>query len=62
MRIKPTPSGGRIIEGDTPHGRFRIETDAEGNYPAGKIEIRTPIVPEPPQDCTPCAKPREIKT
>ena len=43
MRIRPVNDHGRILTGDTPWGRFRVEWDAGGNLVSHEIEIRTPI-------------------
>ena len=43
--IKPTPSRGRVVAGDTPWGKFRVEWDANGKLISESIEIRTPTQP-----------------
>ena len=47
MQINPTRNGGRLLTGDTPHGTFRVEWDAEGNLLSEWIEIRDPSQPQP---------------
>jgi YD repeat-containing protein len=42
MKLYPTSSNGRIVHGDTPWGRFRVEWDAAGKLIAQEIEMRTP--------------------
>ena len=60
MRIAPTPDyGGRLIEGQTPHGDYHIEVfhdfdgpvyDADGNHVADlRMVIKSPPPPEPKQ-------------
>lgn len=40
--IQPTRSGGRVVIGDTPWGRFCVEWDGDGKLVAHEIKIRTP--------------------
>ena len=40
--FRPRNTDGRILEGDTPYGRFRVEWDAHGNLLHHEIEIREP--------------------
>lgn len=42
MHFKPTPSGGRLLTGDLPHGKFRVEWDARGRLISEFCEPRTP--------------------
>lgn len=42
MKFKPTPTGGRIAEGDTPHGRYRVEWDSAGELVSAECEPRDP--------------------
>lgn len=42
MIFKPTPTGGRLAEGDTPHGRYRVEWDAAGELVSDECEPRNP--------------------
>lgn len=37
MRIKPAKSGGCVVEGDTPHGRFHVEWKAPAHGEQCKI-------------------------
>lgn len=46
MRFHPTPTHGRIVTGDTPYGKFRVEWAADGTLISESIEIREPE-PEP---------------
>ena len=47
MMIRPLPSNGRVVEGDTPWGRFRVEWDAAGKLISESVEIRRPPEPIP---------------
>jgi hypothetical protein len=38
--------GGRVAEGDTPYGAFRVEWDGAGKLVSESIQLRTP--PPPP--------------
>lgn len=38
MQIYVTKQGGRVVQGDTPHGRFRVEWDADGALVSESIE------------------------
>lgn len=42
MQINPTSSGGRVVQDDTPFGRFRVEWDAHGTLISETLEIREP--------------------
>jgi len=42
MQVKPTQSGGRIAQGDTPFLKYRVEWDAHGSLISDSCEIRTP--------------------
>lgn len=42
MKITPTKNGGRIVEGDTRNGKFRVEWDADGVQISESMEIREP--------------------
>ena len=42
MKILKLKSGGRLVLGNTPHGRFRVEWDAQGRLVSEWIEIREP--------------------
>lgn len=42
MMIRPTPSGGRVAEGDTPLGRYRVEWDADSRLISERLELREP--------------------
>ena len=42
MRIRSTATDGRIVEGDTSYGCFRVEWAADGALVSHEIEIRTP--------------------
>lgn len=50
IRAAPTSSGGRVITGDTPYGRFRVEWDADGQLVSEWIEMRSPET----RENTPC--------
>jgi hypothetical protein len=41
--IKPTQSGGRRIEFDTPFGQGHAEWDADGRLVSESLEIRSPV-------------------
>jgi len=59
--VKRTKDGGMLICGDTPLCAFRVETDADGNYPAGRIEIRTPKPDLPKQKIEADFDPKSVK-
>lgn len=42
MIFKPTPTGGRLAQGDTPYGSYRVEWDAAGELIACECEPRNP--------------------
>jgi hypothetical protein len=42
MSIIPTPSGGRVVEGSTPWGCFRVEWNAGGELMSHSLAIKTP--------------------
>lgn len=42
MRFGPTPSGGRVVQGSTPWGDFRVEWSADGELIEHEINPRTP--------------------
>lgn len=42
MMIVLTQSGGRLLNGDTPWGRFHVEWDASGKLVAESIELKVP--------------------
>lgn len=46
MRFNPTENGGRILEGVSPWGKFRVEWDAAGKLVSESLELKTP--PETP--------------
>jgi len=45
MLIAETQSGGRIVEGDVPLGKYRVEWNAAGELVSETIEIRDPSLP-----------------
>lgn len=45
MRLSSSPSNGRILEGDTAFGKFRVEWAADGSLLSQSMEIRTPPAP-----------------
>ena len=47
MKIRASQLG-RIVEGDTPYGRFRFNIDADGKLIDYEFEMRTPDAPPPP--------------
>ena len=46
MNINPTLSGGRVVKGDTPYGRFRFEVDSDGALVSHEFKV---LEPRPPQ-------------
>ncbi len=64
MSIKPTEAGGRVIQADTPWGRFHAEWDAAGRLVYEECEIRTPAGHQPQQTsagCNACEQGRRSK-
>ncbi len=56
MRFAPTPTNGRVLEGDTPFGRFHVEWDAAGQLVRESLELREPATPDsagPPSEPRP---------
>ena len=47
MKFNPTPTHGRLLQGDTPYGKFRVEWAADGTLISESIEIRRPPEPIP---------------
>ena len=47
MICKPTPAGGRLVTGDTPHGSFRFETDKDNSLISWSMDSSTPAEPRP---------------
>jgi len=43
MRLKPTQDGGRVAEGDTPWGTYRVEWSKQGNLLTHHINIKEPV-------------------
>ena len=56
ITINITPSGGRIVWGNTPLGLFTYETDAAGNLIRHKMQPRDPE-PAPGSNDGPNSKP-----
>lgn len=52
MRFAPTTNGGRVVEGSTPYGVFRVEWDA-----CGKLVRESLTISEPDPMATAAAKP-----
>ena len=46
MRCAPTDTGGRVVEGDTPYGKFRVEWDADNVQVSESMQKRTPDTPD----------------
>lgn len=42
MMFKPTTTEGRVAEGKTPYGDYRVEWDADGNLISESCEIKHP--------------------
>jgi YD repeat-containing protein len=42
LKFYPTPAGGRVAEGVTPYGRYRVEWDADGRLLSSELELRHP--------------------
>lgn len=47
MKIRPTKSGGRVIEGDTPYGEFRFEVNESGVLTNHSVVVRDPKSEKP---------------
>lgn len=43
MIFKPTPTGGRLAEGQTPFGDYRVVFDRMGNVIESSCVVREPI-------------------
>jgi|GEM_PF-4105201 len=42
IRFNPTQSGGRLLQGNTQWGHFRVEWNAAGNMISEHVELKTP--------------------
>jgi hypothetical protein len=47
MKFGPTPTGGRISQGDTPWGKYRVEWDAAGKLISAECTPAEPPKPPP---------------